>query len=93
MQKNSKVEKFLHVSKLLGRLPSWSEYLHLSDQWHESEPEKFTLSNKNAIYCDVTQYLKQVKITGIQRVVKAFDGLEVPNFHLVYFKEGNYFFF
>jgi glycosyltransferase involved in cell wall biosynthesis len=93
IEKNKDLSTFLKVYKTLGRLPTWSEYEHLGDTLQKSTSGVEIIETSGQVLCDITQFLKQTKLTGIQRVVKSFQDLDIPSFQLVYFDDGNYYTF
>ena len=91
MENKRELNLFLNACKSLGRIPTWAEYEHLRDVRIES-PSKIELFDKHdRVFCDVTQFIKQTKTTGIQRVVESFRNLDVPDFQAVYFDGGHYY--
>ncbi len=88
IQKNRYI--YLTAHKILGRHPKWSEYEHLSDLYEEINIQNVHLGVNGKVFCDVTQLLKQTRITGIQRVVMSFRETNVTNFVPIFFQDGNF---
>jgi glycosyltransferase involved in cell wall biosynthesis len=91
MEKDRQI--YLKVCKILGRHPTWSEFEHLRDLQNEIEEERSPIRNNGRVFCDVTQFIKQREVTGIQRVVMSFHKLNVTNFQPIYFHHGNFYYF
>jgi glycosyltransferase involved in cell wall biosynthesis len=89
MNSNSKTyfEDLVQAVHNRHRIPNYSEYLLFKENFNESSSD---LQKSPIVFCDVTQFAKQVRITGIQRVVQSFLHLESSSFKLIVFKEGNY---
>jgi glycosyltransferase involved in cell wall biosynthesis len=77
----------------LGRHPKWSEFEHIRDLPNEIKSEKSEIKSNGKVFCDVTQFIKQSKVTGIQRVVMSFSKLKTTNYHPIYFHQGSFYYF
>jgi len=78
-----------------GKFPSYSEALHLFDMANQLKYEHSPKIRKNVnkehiVYIDITQFVKQGFITGIQRVVIAFIEF-APSYKFIFFKNGAYY--
>jgi glycosyltransferase involved in cell wall biosynthesis len=84
----------LYVAKY-GRMPSYAEFLNFKDLpiFENGNPSPVSKSNHEIIHIDVTQMIYQAKITGIQRVVKAFLDLDDSRVKPIYFDKGNFYFY
>lgn len=87
-QRTSQIDSFVQAYITLNRFPTYSEYLHFFDSCKPLG--NFHSAKSDVIYIDVTQMLKQVHLTGIQRVVSPFMDLKRENIKLVHFQNGKY---